>query len=147
MADDCGTLQIELQRVQNLLRKNPGDPTLLSEEKDLIRRMADCGLSLGAWRMNANGFLATLSIAALSTDGTVTGVFTDSGGAITLTNARWNQSLKQLSFRRSLRNGENQDFVGYLFDGPAAEPATLAGTFSADRFEGRPNFGWFAQHE
>jgi hypothetical protein len=97
--------------------------------------------------MNANGFLAQLNLDTLDTSGPVTGTFVDSSGPVILSNARWDHALKQLTFTRSLSDGENQVFVGYLFEGPSAAtpPFTLAGIFTADRFESKPDFGWLAQ--
>ncbi|SIT46217.1 hypothetical protein BN2475_630057 [Paraburkholderia ribeironis] len=113
------------------------------------------------WAIFMNGVRGHLTIESLS-NGVVIGTIGDSenvtqplepvSGATTPT---WKQNAKQFQFARTLQDGEVQTFTGYLDDFDAAVSddvrvdgqtprATLAGTFTASRYEDRAEFGWFA---
>jgi hypothetical protein len=107
------------------------------------------------WDVNGNGFRSQLRIISVDVNnGQVTGSIQDDNCLLILegdkpgTNAVWKEDARQLTFARTLPNGERQTFTGSLFD-DSGEPNFLyamAGTFVADRFEDprRPVFGWFA---
>lgn len=102
-------------------------------------------LSSGTWGMNGNGFSLSLVIRYVESSGTVVGWIEDSTQTTVLEQATWDQANGHLHFVRVLPNGENQTYDGYLFDDPTGVAAdTIAGIFSADRFEARPTFGWYA---
>ena len=98
------------------------------------------------WAVNQNGFDASLRIDSVDNSGQVRGSIEDSNGNLMLQTASWDEQTRRLIFTRSLPNGENQTFTGYLFGGQdtAGHSYAIAGTFRADRFESTPDFGWYA---
>ncbi len=99
------------------------------------------------WQVNANGFNSILDIDAVTTTGKVEGTIQDDNGKLPLENASWNENARALAFTRTLPNGENHTFIGFLFDTSGADSTfTMAGTFKGDRFEDprRLDFGWYA---
>ena len=102
-------------------------------------------LSSGTWQMNDNGFPLAFIMRYVDSAGNVVGWIQDSSQTETLEQATWDQANGHLHFIRALPNGENQTHDGYLFDDPTGIGVdTIAGIFSADRFEARPTFGWYA---
>jgi hypothetical protein len=110
--------------------------------------MATLGEHTG-WEVNGNGFRSFLRVDSVNdNNGQVTGVIVEDNVTLSLENAVWKEDARQLTFTRTLPNGERQTFTGSFFDS-SGEPNFLfamAGTFVADRFEDprRPVFGWFA---
>lgn len=99
-----------------------------------------------AWNFNGNGFPGILYI-SINDNGNVQGDFADENGSRNLPlTGTWGEDSRQLTFSRTLDNGEVQTFTGYLFDQPVQNSYALAGTFVGHPFEDprRPAFGWFA---
>jgi hypothetical protein len=107
------------------------------------------------WDVNGNGFHASLRIDTAD-DTSASGTIQDNNGTLPLRNpnnpgdpngrAVWEEDARRLRFTRVLPNGEGQTFTGILFDtsGVPDHLYALAGIFLSDRFEGRPDFGWYA---
>jgi hypothetical protein len=107
------------------------------------------------WNVNGNGFPATLRIVTAD-DNSAGGSIDDNNGPLPLKNpdnpddpngrAVWEEGARRLRFTRILPNGERQTFTGILFDtsGVPNFPYAMAGEFLSDRFESRPDFGWYA---
>ncbi|HLG76252.1 MAG TPA: hypothetical protein VKX46_07550 [Ktedonobacteraceae bacterium] len=144
------------QDLQDALAQKPRNQPLIDElEKKLDaanKQLEECrasavivNLASGSWSIIGNGFPATLVIRFVDSRGIVHGWMEDSNGQLPLQQATWNDPNGQINFTRTLPDGEIQTFSGYLFDNPTGStPNTMAGTFSGDRFEGRPTFGWYA---
>src|SRR6266536_4326534 len=125
----------------------------LEDELDAVQKKLDecrasaatVNLSSGTWSMKSNGFPLTLVIRYVDSSGNVVGWLQENTQTNILQQATWDQANGHLHFIRALQNGENQTYDGYLFDNPTGVAVdTIAGIFSADRFEGRPTFGWYA---
>lgn len=144
------------QDLQDALGQKPRNQPLIDElEKELDaanKQLGECrasavtvNLASGSWSIFDDGSTATLVIRFVDSSGNVHGWMEDSNGQLPLQQATWNDPAGQINFTRTLPNGEVQTFTGYLFDNPTGNtPNTIAGTFSGDRFEGRPAFGWYA---
>ncbi|WP_233890101.1 hypothetical protein [Paraburkholderia flagellata] len=133
-----------------------------------VNEVVGYNLALGHWQLVANGYVGDLWIESVNGD-TFEGAVQDDGNVIRAlegpkgtSSPTWNAAAGQVVFARTLANGELQTFTGYIFDRnvqlladrvinelhqPQAYPypgPALAGTFTANKYEARENFGWFA---
>ena len=113
-----------------------------------------------SWTFNGNGFPGLLTIDTIDENGHATLFLSDQNGERNYQmTGTWGEDSRQLTFSRTLENGEVQNFTGYLFDfscqirwfsvnygGNETQYYWLAGNFTAEPYEDprRPAFGWFA---
>jgi len=113
-----------------------------------------------SWTFNGNGFPGLLTIDTIDENGhTTLYLFDQNSGTNYQMTGTWGEDSRQLTFSRTLENGEVQNFTGYLFDfscqinqlklnqvNNETQYYCLAGTFTAEPYEDprRPAFGWFA---
>ncbi|MDN7671325.1 hypothetical protein QZM22_02010 [Burkholderia oklahomensis] len=93
--------------------------------------------SLGGWSLFANGFTLDMSITNITKD-VISGNIRDHGDAAGTTQVAfqgsWDDNLKKLQFSRTVTStGEQQTFVGYLFDSTPDFTGTSLDTGVADR--------------
>lgn len=109
------------------------------------QQLQACNLPRGTWNVDAYGTQGLLVIAALDTDGTVTGSILGNS----FSSATWDSANRLLNFQRPLTGlpDNPQSYIGGLM--PYVDPSTgkfqstLAGTFQEQGISG--TFGWFAQ--
>lgn len=117
----------------------------------------------GNWKIFMNGVVGDLFVESIIDDVVSGSIGDPENPPQALETATWNEAAKQIQFARTLRKNtptsEYQAFTGYLYDynndvsdnievqaagHDYTVTQTLAGKFTSEPYESRPDFGWFA---